>query len=308
MTSECYLMGIDGGGSNVRVAITTSELKTLAMSHGAKVNPSVIGYENAKSIIQAKMRETLTDANLTPEQIAGVGIGVAGAEAHHSEAWLREVITEVIPNAHLALSGDYEIALTGAIGERRGVLILAGTGSVSFGVNPQGQRVVIGGWGYLLGDEGGGYWLGLEAIKAGYKAIEGREQSTTLTDAILGAHNLIDRGTLIKWIYGEKRTAEIAQFAPIVLAHASHDPIAQDIVTRGAEALALMVKTVFNCLDSTDLPIAFAGSLLANKNPLSTQLCDLLGLDNIPITRYSPVIGATILALNAVKHAESDTS
>lgn len=300
-------MGIDGGGSNVRVAIVTPDLHTIAMSHGAKVNPSVIGYENAKGIVQAKMREALLTAKLTPEQIAGVGIGVAGAEAYHSEAWLREVITEIIPNAHLALSGDYEIALTGALGERRGVLILAGTGSVSYGVNADGQRVVIGGWGYLLGDEGSGYWLGLEAIKASYKALEKRGQGTSLTDAILGTHNLTERGTLIKWIYGEKRTAEIAQFAPIVLDHASHDAIAQDIIKRGAEALALMVKTVLHRLDSPDLPIAFAGSLLTHVNPLSTQLCNLLSLDNIPITQHSPVIGATILALNAVKDAESDT-
>ena len=297
--ADKYLMGIDGGGSNLRVVITTSDLAQISSSHGSTVNPSIIGFELAQDLIRSKMQEALANANLTTDQISGVGIGIAGADVNHASEWLETTIQHVIPNASLALSSDYEIALTGAIGECNGVLILAGTGSVAYGVKADGQAILLGGWGYLLGDEGSGYWLGIEAIKACIHDIEKRGQSTSLTDAILRSPQLNKRTDLLNWIYSETRTAEIAQFATVVLDHATQgDAIALDIVQRGAKHLAGMVNAVFKHLDTTSLPIAFAGSLLTHENPLSTKLCEYLDLTQRPKAKHPPIIGAVILARN----------
>ena len=297
MTTDKYLMGIDGGGSNLRIVIATSDLVQISSSHGSTVNPSIVGFETAQQLIRSKIQEGLTNANLTADQISGVGIGIAGADVNHAGEWLKRTIRHVIPNASLALSSDYEIALTGAIGERNGVLILAGTGSVAYGVRADGQSILLGGWGYLLGDEGSGYWLGMEAIKACIHDIEKRGQPTSLTDAILYNHHLNKRTDLLNWIYSETRIAEIAQFATIVLDHAKQgDAVALDIVQRGAKYLAVMVNAIYKHLDTNTLPIAFAGSLLTNENPLSNRLCKHLTLAERPIAKHSPIIGAVILA------------
>jgi N-acetylglucosamine kinase-like BadF-type ATPase len=81
MSTQRYLMGIDGGGSTVRVAIVTPDLTVCGQSQGPTANPSIIGMEAAAQTIQRAIREALATANLSPEQIAAVGIGVAGAAA-----------------------------------------------------------------------------------------------------------------------------------------------------------------------------------------------------------------------------------
>src|SRR5690349_13591838 len=127
MTSERYVMGIDGGGSSIRAVITSLALDVRGEIRGETANPSVIGREQAAARIQNVIRATLENAALSAASIAGVGIGVAGAAASHSEAWLREVVAGVLPDSRIVASADYEIALVGAHGARKGVLVLAGT-------------------------------------------------------------------------------------------------------------------------------------------------------------------------------------
>ena len=159
-----YYMGIDGGGSTVRVVIVTPDLTICGQSEGPTVNPGVVGSENAANTIRQAMRTALKSANLTADQIAAVGIGVAGAAAYHSADWLRAVVGAVTPQARIVPSADFEIALVGALGQREGVLVLAGTGSLAYGVNAAGETALVGGWGYLLDDAGSGYWIGHPGI------------------------------------------------------------------------------------------------------------------------------------------------
>ncbi len=185
MTDAQYFMGIDGGGSTVRVAIITPEMQLCGETHGSTANPGVVGTAAATHTIRAAMHDALTVAQLTPAQIAAVGIGVAGAAAHHSADWLREIVADVTPNAHIVPSADFEIALVGALGERRGVLLLAGTGSVAYGVNEMGETALVSGWGYLLDDAGSGYWIGKQALNAVVRAGDRRGPETALVARIL---------------------------------------------------------------------------------------------------------------------------
>lgn len=296
-----YVMGIDGGGSTVRVVIVTPDLTILGQSEGATVNPSVVKRELVATRIQTAIQEALAVANLSPDQIAGVGLGIAGAAASHSAAWLNAVIAPVFaesPHTHIVPSSDYEIALIGAMGERRGVLILAGTGSLAYGVNAVGASALVGGWGYLLGDEGGGYWIGLEGLRAVIRANDGSSRPTTLTNTLLNALNLPNARALISWLYRSDtpRTREIAALAPLVLEQAQ-DTAADQIARQAARQLASMAQTASARLDMESPSFAFAGGLLTTPNPMSAALCRELGLSAIPEPRFPPVIGAALLAL-----------
>ena len=231
-----YIMGIDGGGSHVRVAVVKPDLSVIANVEGDSANPNSTGRDAAAQTIRETMRAALANVGLSPREITAVGVGIAGTIT--ARDWVRETITAVLSDAALHIASDFEIALIGAQGERRGVLILAGTGSVAFGINAAGESMQVGGWGYLLGDEGSGYWIGLKALQAVVRAADGRGQPTRLTELVLETLRLASAQELIQWVYTPGRTREIAQLAPLVLV-ASDDPVAGQIIAESVTELAL---------------------------------------------------------------------
>lgn len=294
-----YTMGIDGGGSTVRVVILTQDLTICGQSEGATANPAVVGTENAANTIHQAMRAALDSAGLAADQIAAVGIGVAGAAFHHSADWLRSVVEAITPQARIVPSADFEIALVGALGQRLGVLVLSGTGSLAYGINAAGETALVGGWGYLLDDAGSGYWIGIQALRAVVRAADSRGRETALTSTLLKTLDLQQPLDLIPWLYHSSvaRTREIAQLAPLVLEQAADaDRVAQAIVSEAVDELALAAQTVIRRLAMDTPDFAFAGGLLTHENLLSQRLCAALGLHSIPVARYTPVIGAALLA------------
>jgi N-acetylglucosamine kinase-like BadF-type ATPase len=293
-------MGIDGGGSSLRVVVTDGEMNVLGRAEGESANPSAIGRDVAARRIRLTATAALASAGTAADDVRAAGIGVAGAADAHSAAWLREVLTAVLPVTQIVPSSDFEIALVGARGERLGVLILAGTGSVAYGVNRLGDSAQAGGWGYLLGDEGSGFWVGMQALKL---LIEGADaglepHAETLAGRIGAELELTQPRDLIAWTYrAPPPVREVARLAEIVLSAASSgDPDAVQIVDRAAAALDNLVSVLRQRLGDASLPLAFAGGLLSNPNPLSQALCARLRLAAIPPTRYPPAIGAALLA------------
>lgn len=296
-----YIIGIDGGGSKIRAVVTQADLSPCAEVLGKAANPTSIGYEAAAQIIQGIICQLMEQAQIQPDEIGAVGVGIAGASHTHSATWLRQIISEIIPTAHLELSSDLEIALVGAHGQKHGILLLAGTGSAALGVNSLGTSIQLGGWGYQLGDEGSGYWLGLQAIRHAVRTFDGYYcAQTTLDHSVLDALNLQSTRELIPWLYhsGQSRTSEIASLAPLVLEAAeAGEPAGLRIIAQGVDALSEMTRVLQRRLAEPELPIAFAGGLLTHDNPLSRGVYKRLGLAAIPRSKYDPATGAIILAL-----------
>ncbi len=293
-------MGIDGGGSNLRVVITQDDLTVIAQSSGETVNPSVVGRDRSKQRIRSAVKSVLANANMSPDDLTGIGIGIAGASVVHSETWLTEVASFIAPNIPATFSSDVEIALVGALGERQGVLILSGTGSAAYGVNRAGASLQVGGWGYLIGDEGSSYWIGERALQTIAHISDGRMSSSPeFVGDVLKALDLQAEADILRWLYqsAQPRNREIAALAPLVLSHATSGVYpAIQIVEQATEALALLGYTVMTRLEISDRKIAFAGGILENDNVLSRQLCANLGLSDRPVALYPPVIGAVLLA------------
>ncbi len=297
-------LGIDGGGTRLRVAVCDDQFSVLHQREYGSVNPGSIGRDAARVLIQTAVRETLSDIQITGGDIEAVGVGIAGLSAEHSTAWLSDVMREVLSEPYIALSSDVEIALVGAHGRRCGVLVLAGTGSAVYGVNTLGQSVMVGGWGYLLGDEGSGYWVGLQALRLFTRAADGQqltvsEAQSRLPQCVAEQLQLSRPKELISWLYGEPATAaaRLAGLAPLVLTEAERgDEYAISILSAGAKHLAEMAKNARMLLHEPDLPVAFAGGMLSGDNALSRSLCIALNLREQPVSQYSPVVGAAILA------------
>jgi len=294
-----YFIGIDGGGSNLRVVITDADLNVISQAYRLTANPSIVGRNKSALMIQSTVREALSHTSLQPADITAVGIGVAGASVDYAKGWLIDTVASALPTTYVVPSSDNEIALVGAHGQRRGVLILAGTGSVAYGVNQYGKQVQVGGWGYLIGDEGSAYWIGRRALQLITQSVDGRIDQTELTNAVLRVLNLKTARDLILWLYDPAlpRTRDVALLAPLVIELAdADDHLARRIVNEAAHELFLMVEAVIERLGVDEPEIAFSGGLLEQPNLLSTTLQNSLGLPKFPCPVYSPVVGAALLA------------
>jgi N-acetylglucosamine kinase-like BadF-type ATPase len=295
-----YVMGIDGGGSTVRVVITDPDLNIHGQAQDVGVNPKLVGHDVSTQRLQAAMRRALSEAAVPSSDIVAVCIGLAGG----GKDWDPQIVKAITPNASVVCAGDLKIALVGARGDCLGVVVLAGTGCAAYGINTAGDNTFVGGLGYLLDDVGSGYWLGKEAVRRSLRAIDETAPPTRLRDGIMATLGIVNRADLVTWMYDavQQNPSAVAQLAPLVLNEAAAgDPVAQTIVEEGAQELALMCHTVMRRLGGLSHDhIAFAGGLLTAPNWLSSRLCELLSLPEIPNTRYPPVMGAALLALQAV--------
>lgn len=303
--SKPYFMGIDGGGSTLRIVITDDTLKTIASHQGSSANPNVIGHDNAVDLIQAGIQQTLEQAKLSHTEIMAVGIGIAGASNLHSEKWLISCVQPALPQTLLIPSSDLEIALVGALGQRHGILVLAGTGSAILGRSPDGQILQLGGWGYLLDDDSSGYSLGLDAIK---RIIQDFEENyaefvdyypSSLNQIILNHLELSSPKDLIHWLYRnpEPPVTRVAPLAKLIISEADQGNLdAINLLQKGASRLASKVQLMKRRLNYADASVAFGGGLLDNDNRLSRELTARLGLLRRPIAKHTPVLGGALLA------------
>lgn len=299
--NEPLFMGIDGGGSTLRVAIANTNLDELSALTAGAANPSIVGRGVARERIHVGIREALQLAALHHERITAVGIGIAGASDLHSRQWLIETVNSALPLSQAVPSSDLEIALVGALTQRHGLLLLAGTGSAAYGRTPAGKRLHVGGWGYLLGDEGSSFWIGSQLLRHISSTYDSGEDSCM--NAAFGAfldHLCLSRARdLVAWVYRSEAAppVRIARLAPYVLELAENgDTAAIDIVSRAAKHLTNLAETTRRRLAYMDAPIAFAGGLLENDNWLSAEVVRRLGLPKRPVAKCPPVKGAALLA------------
>ena len=235
---------------------------------------------------------------------------MAGAANTHSRDWLLQTLAPALPATLLVPSSDLEIALVGALAKRCGILLLAGTGSAAYGIAPAGERLQIGGWGYLLGDEGSSYWIGRKLLR---HLISVYDSGAPVDSDPLSRHCLKSLGLkqpreLIAWLYraDEAPAARVAGLAQIVTDAAGQgNDRAIDILDQAARLLVAQVAVMRERLDYADAPIAFAGGLLSNDNYLSNLISRQLGLVRRPVSKFPPVMGAALLAKLAWK-AEQD--
>ncbi|OYU99011.1 MAG: ATPase, partial [Burkholderiales bacterium PBB5] len=177
-----YLLGVDGGGSGTRVRLHDAAGRPLG--HG-EAGPSGLGQGVAQAWahVQLAIERAFAQAGLLPAEVAdcALGLGLAGVNAPaRAQAFLRTAP----PYALLALDTDAGTALLGAHAGRPGLILAAGTGSVGEALHADGRRVQVGGWGFGVGDEGSGAWLGLQAMREAHRALDGRAADGALARAV----------------------------------------------------------------------------------------------------------------------------
>jgi N-acetylglucosamine kinase-like BadF-type ATPase len=236
-------LGIDGGGSGTRVLVIDAAGAVAGRGAAGPSNPNQVGWEGVANAIRDAVA-----ASGVAGPFAGVHAGIAGVATPEARAKVCTVLAELGFGAPGVTSAghDLEIALAGGLSGRPGIVLVAGTGSACFGRNTRGDSWQAGGWGPVLDDAGGGYWLGLRAIMTAIRAEDGRGPATTLRTVVLGATGALTLRDVLAMIQdGSLERQTIAALAPQVIGAAQRkDPSAQVVVALGAAELGLMVGAV----------------------------------------------------------------
>lgn len=214
-------LGLDGGGTGCR-AVIADGARVLGRGVGGAANPRAVGAGAAWTEIHRAVDGAFAAAGLEAAVKGGVRacFGLAGVGRPRDA---QTFLARPHPFASLRLETDVHVALVGALGGEVGALLAVGTGSMVYGVDELGVRHRVGGWGFPVGDEGGGAWLGLEAARAALHATDGRGPVTALTEAVLarsgGPEGLLEalRGA---------RPGTFAELAPLVLSAEKEDAVA----------------------------------------------------------------------------------
>jgi glucosamine kinase len=297
-----YLIGIDGGGTGTRARLTDGFGQVLA--HGA-AGPSglSLGVDAAWAQIDLAIARCFASAGLPVAAACDCALGLGLAGANFGEQAL-DFERKGDHFAVLALDTDAATMLLGAFGGKPGVVVVAGTGSMAEVLRPDGSRGSVGGWGFPVGDEGSGSWLGLGAVRAAQRALDGRGPGGLLAEAVyqsIGAHS----EAILAWC-AQAGQGAYAALAPLVFAAADADPVAAAVLRDAAGAICEMA----DALDpSGELPVALCGSIGRRLTPhlpakFAARLREPEGdaLDGALLLVRRAAAGATGAAATGVAH------
>ncbi|GAA2423040.1 N-acetylglucosamine kinase [Streptomyces macrosporus] len=299
-----WVLGVDSGGSGLRLALartgddrgTPVPSATAAVDEPVRTGPSGIDADHLLGLVLPRTTALLSELSDAARaggdlpRIDAVCVGAAGM------ATLGDELRAVLPGAfarevgaeRVALAADAVTAYAGALGERPGVVVAAGTGMIATGTDLRAWRRADG-WGHLLGDCGGGAWIGRAGLEAALRAHDGREGGSRAllarVAAVFGPPASLP-GTLYP---RPDRPAVLASFAPEVARCAREgDPVAARIVDEAAVQIATTAAAA--CPETEGSLVAPTGGLLGLGEPLLVPLHRELA-SRLPHTRPVPAAG-----------------
>lgn len=219
--------------------------------------------------------------------------GSAGGEVPDARDRLDGLLRRLLPGCVVSVVHDARLVLAAA-GMRSGIALIAGTGSVAYGRAEDGREARRGGWGWMLGDEGGAVWITREAAREVMRRADAGEPLGALGNALMDACGAQDPLDLRERLHARREPMEWASLAPAVFACAGADAGSAAIVKRAAVALGELVRSVSSSLD-LDGPVVLAGGLLLNEPELESAVRAELGTRCIRLEE-PPVQGAVRLA------------
>ncbi|MFJ5771863.1 N-acetylglucosamine kinase [Psychrobacillus sp. NPDC093180] len=306
-----YLLGIDGGGTKTEGVVADAYGNVFVRVVTGPSNPTSMSKEEFERTISELLQQIQSKNPDIFNQIEVCFAGMAGVGEKGSQRYTKELLKKYLPSrTNIFVDNDAVNALySGTLGEA-GIVQIAGTGAITFGINKNKKVSRVGGWGYLFDDEGSGFYLGNEALKAVFKEHDGRGPSTTLKKQILSYFQLESVPEIIEKVYGrEHPKSVIAPISRFVVEEAiNQDVVALEIIDEACEKMFHSIKTCHQVLFQNEEPtiIVLSGGVFTDsklfiqrfqKLAMSSTLPNLMFRKNI----IPPVGGAIVAGLNNVQ-------
>jgi len=274
LMNDSWIFGIDGGGTTLRLRVENLAGELLSQKQGSSLNPRSVGWDGIKTTLEHLFAELYRETGLSPANCVSGFAGIAGVDRPQDTSMMTALLrdaAELDIDSMLEVKNDSIPALAGAFGELRGILLIAGTGSIAVGANGAERIIRSGGWGHILGDEGSAYWVGLKALNAATRFHDHRGPQTDLLGRALAYFGEKEPFSLIPAVYEPFDKAKIASFARLVAEERDRgDEIAETIFKEASEELAVLAISVATRLGEalTGGRIACAGGFIANNERL----------------------------------------
>lgn len=303
-----YFLGVDGGQSSTTALIATETGEILGRGVGGPCNH--VGKAEGRARFEGAMDQSLGEAcrkaglDRSALHFEAVCMGFSGG-FEDKEEYLRATVNA----GRYLLTTDAWVALSGATGGDPGVMVISGTGSIALGRNADGRTQRVGGWGYIYGDEGSGFDIVRQAVRAALRQEEGWGPATTLTEALLQAEPAENINALMHRFYTDAYPrVRVARLSRLVDEKAQQgDVVALEILHNAAQQLATMALVARERLFLPDerAVISHVGGVFRSEI-LRERYQMLVGLEegNLPAAPvYGPAEGALLEALRACGHS-----
>ena len=303
---ETHVLGIDAGGTKTVCLLADERGRVLAEARGGGANLQASGELQVEKVLHQVMDDALGERDVRP---AAICLGIAGVDREEDAEAVRGIMRRIGFKTRTLVVNDALIALVAGAGDRPGVVVVAGTGSIAYGRDGNARAARAGGWGYLLGDEGGGFWIGRAALAAVVRQFDGRGPGTVLTELVLAQMRLANPTELIQAVYGGGvHRYAIASIAPLVQRAAdAGDAVAAALVDRAAGELAGAASSVITRLGMRGdaFPTVLAGGVFRGLPSLidkvAGHVAEIAPRSDVRRLETEPALGAVTLALSAAR-------
>jgi N-acetylglucosamine kinase-like BadF-type ATPase len=304
--SEIYL-GVDGGQSHTEAVIADATGNILARGFGGASNHAEHpgGRERLRNAVLSSVGEALKSAELPKLEtmlFASAHFGMTGG-ADFKE----EIIAGIVKAKNLLVGHDAPTALLGATGGKPGIVVIAGTGSVVYGENAEGDVTQIGGLGYLFSDEGSGFWLAAQIVRLAIKEQDGLIEPAGLQKLVLDFFNRRKIREVTNDYYFDKISRDqLASLARAAQEAATDgNTVIQEQIKHGARVLTESVGVAARRLMfQNDFPVAGVGGMFRGnlmKKYFGESLQERVAEAEFAAPRFNPAIGALLLAYKQAK-------
>ena len=298
-----YILAIDAGQSETSclIGLPDGSLMSSGLSGPSAVPNVKLAEPMLRQAFTSSVNNALDTISPRPKKVAAAYLSLTGGIPI-----ALKILPEIIQVDRIKAESDAVAALACGTYGGPGIALLSGTGSVAYIQNTQGIGKVIGGWGYLLGDEGSGFWIGMEAVRATIRAEDGRGPATPFTQEVMEQLRVMDMRQAQVSIYNEAITRpEIARLSLLVIKAAqANDPLAQDIIKRACQELFRLLKATCNSAAFTqpiEKVIVLTGGILHADSPIFIGLTKIIEQElpsyKVILPQFPPVVGAFILGI-----------
>jgi len=299
------ILGVDGGGSKTVALLAGANGQVIGRGQSGSANYLSVGRTAAQAAVIEAIKAAYQNAGLPFQPAEALCLGMAGVNLAEDPDWARHWALSEKLSRRVIVTDDLELTLVAGTPQGWGIGVISGTGAVVTAKTADGRKGRAGGWGYILGDEGSGYAIGMDALRAVTRAADLNAPPTLLTDLILKEWGLAAVEDLFKRLYidgGSRR--EIACLSrQVAEAAAGGDAVAREILAETGEALGRLVTAVVRQLKfEQDIPCSLVGGVITNIPIVSATMIETANKNQITL---KPIRMVADLAQGAVRLARN---
>jgi N-acetylglucosamine kinase-like BadF-type ATPase len=297
-----FFCGIDGGATKTSCLIADENGQIIGLGLSKSSNISVVGVKTMLDNIKMALDKAVREADITIEQVDLIFVATAGGGSERRRRLIGRSLRKLGFSNRVYVDSDAVAALMATTLGRPGVVVVSGTGAIVLGLDEDGVYHRVGGWGYLIDDEGGAFYMGREALRYALMAYDGRGGETALIERIpehFSVNSLVDVVDLIS--LRKIGVVEVASLAPLVVRlWKAGDRVASIIVRSSCSELVRATSAVVMKMKLKRPLVGVCGGVFEGDADFTKLFFRLLKRRAPSIrrsrSRFKPVFGALLLA------------